>query len=360
MGIRFRKSIKIAPGVRANFGTKSAGLSFGTRGMRYSVNSSGRRTATVGIPGTGLSYSTSSYGKSRSKTYADRQAFKELERQQKALEAEQEVAKYNNYIESIQSIHKECDDQINWDHINNCAPPFDLNSKGPAELKALEQINNYKPGIFAKIFKSLEKSQRSKLEDNLYTAMEADRDSFESWKNLNELSSMVLRGDLEGYLMVIDQMDPLDDLLEFGSGFEFGAVDKDTLVVNFDVKMDSVVPTESKSLTQTGRLSSKKIGKTAYYELAQDYVCSCAIRIARDMFALLPLTTVIVNAQDTVLDTSNGYHEVKTILSVKFDKDTVNSLNMDSIDPSDSLQNFEHNMKFLKTKGFQSVDEVLI
>lgn len=60
MGLRFRRSIKILPGVKLNLGKKSAGVSAGTTGARYSVNSSGRKTSTVGIPGTGLSYSKSS------------------------------------------------------------------------------------------------------------------------------------------------------------------------------------------------------------------------------------------------------------------------------------------------------------
>ena len=56
MGFRFRKSFKIAPGVRVNVGKKSIGISAGVKGARVSVNSSGRKTTTVGIPGTGLSY----------------------------------------------------------------------------------------------------------------------------------------------------------------------------------------------------------------------------------------------------------------------------------------------------------------
>lgn len=56
MGLRFRKSFKIAPGVRVNVGKKSIGISAGVKGARVSVNSSGRKTTTVGIPGTGLSY----------------------------------------------------------------------------------------------------------------------------------------------------------------------------------------------------------------------------------------------------------------------------------------------------------------
>lgn len=59
MGFRFRKSFKIAPGVRLNIGKKSVGISAGVKGARVSVNSSGRKTTTVGLPGTGLSYSKS-------------------------------------------------------------------------------------------------------------------------------------------------------------------------------------------------------------------------------------------------------------------------------------------------------------
>jgi hypothetical protein len=52
---RFRRSIKIAPGIRWSFGKKSTSLNIGGRGANYTVGTSGSRT-TVGIPGTGLSY----------------------------------------------------------------------------------------------------------------------------------------------------------------------------------------------------------------------------------------------------------------------------------------------------------------
>ena len=61
MGIRFRKSIGLGKGVRLNIGKGSLGMSFGVRGARYSVNTSGRTTRSVGIPGTGL-YAVSSSG----------------------------------------------------------------------------------------------------------------------------------------------------------------------------------------------------------------------------------------------------------------------------------------------------------
>ena len=59
MGMRFRKSKKIAPGVRVNLNAKSASISIGPKGFKKTISTSGRTTTTVGIPGTGLSYSTS-------------------------------------------------------------------------------------------------------------------------------------------------------------------------------------------------------------------------------------------------------------------------------------------------------------
>lgn len=68
MGLRFRKSIKLGKHARLNLNKKSFGVSVGGKGARYSVNSSGRRTKSIGIPGTGLSYSTTSGGKSRKRS----------------------------------------------------------------------------------------------------------------------------------------------------------------------------------------------------------------------------------------------------------------------------------------------------
>lgn len=64
MGFKVRKSIKIVPGVRLNVSNKNLGLSAGVRGARVSVNTNGRTTRTLGIPGTGISHtSTTTSGK---------------------------------------------------------------------------------------------------------------------------------------------------------------------------------------------------------------------------------------------------------------------------------------------------------
>jgi hypothetical protein len=55
MGFRFRRSVKILPGIRLNFGKRGISTSIGVRGAHVTFGKSGTRT-TVGLPGSGLSY----------------------------------------------------------------------------------------------------------------------------------------------------------------------------------------------------------------------------------------------------------------------------------------------------------------
>lgn len=63
MGLRFRRSIKIAPGVRVNLNKKSASVTFGPKGLKHTVSTTGKSHTTVGVPGTGLSYTTVAAGR---------------------------------------------------------------------------------------------------------------------------------------------------------------------------------------------------------------------------------------------------------------------------------------------------------
>lgn len=53
MTLRFRRSIRIMPGVRVNLGLHGAGVSIGPRGLHVGMNRQGMYTS-AGIPGTGI------------------------------------------------------------------------------------------------------------------------------------------------------------------------------------------------------------------------------------------------------------------------------------------------------------------
>jgi hypothetical protein len=59
MGFRFRKKVKIAPGIDLNVTKKGlSSLSLGKKGAAINVGKDGRISNTIGLPGTGLHYKT--------------------------------------------------------------------------------------------------------------------------------------------------------------------------------------------------------------------------------------------------------------------------------------------------------------
>ena len=72
MAMRFRKSFKVAPGVRLNVGKKSSGVTLGGKLFRQSFNTSGRNTTSASIPGTGISFYETSTKKKKKSKKADR------------------------------------------------------------------------------------------------------------------------------------------------------------------------------------------------------------------------------------------------------------------------------------------------
>ena len=68
MGFRYQRSMKLIPGVRLNFSKRGIGMSLGVPGARISFSPGGRVTRRVGLPGTGMSWVSSSSGSRRRST----------------------------------------------------------------------------------------------------------------------------------------------------------------------------------------------------------------------------------------------------------------------------------------------------
>lgn len=66
MALRFRRSIRIAPGVRLNVGKKSMSVRVGGRGFGVTTGTSGTRVS-AGIPGTGIYATKKVSGPSKSR-----------------------------------------------------------------------------------------------------------------------------------------------------------------------------------------------------------------------------------------------------------------------------------------------------
>lgn len=302
MGWRYRKSMTIMPGVRVNFGLHSSSISFGGRGFRTTYSSTGRVTRTVGIPGTGLSYVTTSNSnrqqagnrQTRSAVMPPRSTTSSATRS--ANQSRREVPSYE--------------------------PPALAPAPVHVDVGALnEQIRN--------IYRTADVEidwKRILLSDS------CDNPS-EEWNYYKARVENVLNGDIDTYFEIISDVNPFDDLLQYGSEFECGTNDPRMLSIRFKVNGDAVLA------------NARTLPAEQYNLLLQDYVCGCAIRVARDMFALLPLRHLIVDAENSGRD----------ILSVDFVRTSFVALNFESIDASDTVEQFKHVMDFNAHTGFSAI-----
>ena len=268
-----------------------------------------------------------------------------------------EVEAYENRIEVIKSVHKECSEPYDWESIKSSPPPFQPGAIGPNEKEALQALNNYKPSWRDKLFNRVE-ARKAILKQDVEKARDLDQQEYGDWEKLVNLADRILSGDSAAYLQVIEELNPFDDINELGTMLNFSTNNPNYIEVTVNVHSDEVIPSEVKSLTKTGKLSVKPMPKTKFYELYQDYVCSCVLRIAREVFAILPVKKVYIHAIGEVLNSATGHIEEAPILSVIIPRESLSRLNFDYIDCSDAMQNFIHNMKFRKTKGFDAVEKI--
>ena len=145
------------------------------------------------------------------------------------------------------------------------------------------------------------------------------------WSYYYSVAPAVLNGDIDTYLKLIYEVNPLDDLIEYVYNVEFGTDDPDIMEVEYTVNTDI--------LSQTRR----GMNRQDYNDLLQDFLCSLSIRIARDLFALLPINHTIVH---TVIDDKN-------IMTVDFDRQTLSKVKFGFIDPSDTVKKFTYSSTLL-------------
>ena len=300
---------------------------------------------------------------------------KDLERQRKQYEKMQELEQaayevdvYENHIDVIQSTHKECSPPVNWSQIALSKQPKEPNNTNDNEKKARQISDSYSPGFIDRLFKREEK-KRTLFTQNIAEAIKSDEVDFKSrisswkeeakeWKESVEIAEALLDGDAEAKIEAINSLKPFSEISNLGSSLSISVYDNGMLEATINIHGSEIVPSESKSLLKSGKLSVKNMPKGKFNEIYQDYVCSCVLRVGNELFSTIPDKLVLVTAVDELLNPQTGHLEEVPILSVAVSRNTIDSLNLEAIDPSDSMVNFKHNMSFKKTKGFDRVERI--
>jgi len=295
---------------------------------------------------------------------------RQYDKMQELEQASYEVEVYENEIEVIQSLHKDCSDHIDWQSIAKSPKPENPTRATIHEEKAKSKLNGYKPGFIDKLFKR-EIKKIANLKNNIEKSIERDeieyrknKEKYEAalkdWGESTDLARRLMGGDRTAKIESIKELNPFAEISSLGSSVEISVDDQGQAEAVINVHGDDIVPKEVKSLLKSGKISIKKMPKGMFNEIYQDYVCSCVLRVANELFAAVPDELVVVTAVDNLLNSKTGHLEKLPILSACISRDTLKSLNMNTIDPSDSMSNFVHNMSFKKTKGFASVSRAEI
>lgn len=351
MGINFRKRVKLNKYTNLNIGKTGAGLSFGIPGARISRNAKGKTQVSLGLPGTGLSYTKVLGTKSNKK------------KNQKAIANQDDAMTYETYQEALYAlshIHTEAADFIDFG-----ATPIRYQTReiGPHQKAALQEIEDYKPNFLDNIL-NRDEAKLDKLNEKLMDAIEQDQQERE-WHHVDSsLQERLLNHDPDAYRTFLEMTD----------GFEVFADDCDSYHLEFDLNVDEVddilitvytdlnenVLSQNVTLNKSGSLSVKELSMSAFNERTFAYVTSLTLGFVKEALALLPVNAVHINVIDDSTNPNTGLKSKRNIVAAEFSRELISQYNFDQINPIDVFQKGIVDVEFGQRKGWGEVEPIEI
>jgi hypothetical protein len=123
------------------------------------------------------------------------------------------------------------------------------------------------------------------------------------WEALQRIAQGVLLGDVTAFKAALEELNPFQEIHEIGRSVQLNFNDRYIEVTTTLHGIDHV-PTETKSLLKTGKVSIKKMSVGAVNELYQRHCCSAILRVARELFAVLPFKYVYAHGLTELLNQS--------------------------------------------------------
>jgi hypothetical protein len=388
MAVRFRKSIKLAPGIRMNLSGGGLGWSLGPRGASVGIGKRGTFLNT-GIPGTGL-YSRQSLTGGSSSTGPQTSAttsvsmtvsveddgtitFKDSNGNP-VSDALIEAAKKQKSDVIKATIQKTCDD-INTQveaiaelhlHTSPPSPPptyqpqtFDV----PRPIKPVPKA----PGFFAKLFKSkVAKIEAENIQAQTsfgaeHRKWEATKAQFETAeRKKQELVSSAVAGDpdaMESFFgeVLMDIVWPRETIVSF-------EVRDGGQRLAFDVDLPEIedMPTKTASVPQRGfKLSVKEMGPTNIQKLYAKHIHSIGFRLLGEAFGMLPtVQEVTLSGYSQRKSKITGQEEDEYLFSVVVPRgswEAINFSSLQSIDVLEAFTLFELRRDMTKTGLFKAI-----
>ncbi|MGD0463676.1 MAG: 3'-5' exonuclease [Tepidisphaeraceae bacterium] len=282
---------------------------------------------------------------------------------QKALSGAKEVEEHQGVLDSLIQLHCSPLKSIDWARIAAQQKPQPPDYSRAEENAAAERLKSYRPNIFMKLLE-LDRERIAALEGEVEQARIRDRERHEealaafrakaaAVEQHRRTAKRVLAGDQDAFNEVMDHCEiAASPLLARKAIYSF--VGPDAVEVFAYLNGPEAIPEQTKTLLASGRVSVRKAQKKEFAALYQDHICSAALRIARDLMALLPIKNVLLHGYTSATDPATGGECERCVLSCILNRRGFQTIEFDRVDPSDCVESFPHAMKISKGR-FQEV-----
>lgn len=303
---------------------------------------------------------------SRAADRENQRRYKAQAKAQMASQSEAAVAALDDYLGRLVSVHANLAESVDWRAMAAKPQPAAPKLEDTNLRAAQTALANFKPGLFD-VFAGGTKKRRSRLEQKLAEAPLKDEANFTQAKAAHAaqvaeceadvgLARRLIDGDPTAIKSVLEEM---QSALQ-GDGYVGDQIDykieNGYMHATPRVHGVDIIPAYRRKQLASGRLSQTKMPTGELNELYQDYVASVALKIAGDLFQILPIEEVYVTCETEMVNAQTGHKEPTPILSVQFVRPTFSKLNLAPLDPSEAMRNFRHTMSFKRTTGFQRIE----
>jgi len=293
-------------------------------------------------------------------------AAQEADAEREAAEAEAE--EYTARMASLTSLHRQATPLVDWQAAALATEPVLEEPATTPVNQAEAAVANYKPGLFARIFRR-ESKQRAVLqsalerrqaewEESRRAAVAEHSNALAEWRDDMALAKAVLAGDLGSYDRVVRETRCLGELDEMGCAANVQWLSAQVVRVSLRASESDVVPREEKAVTARGKLSAKKLPSSKIADTYQDFICGAALRVGRELTAVLPLRGAVVDVWTQLLNPATGHLEDAPVLSVYCPRDRLDQVNFASVDASDLVGSLLHTMRFSRGKGMAAIQPI--
>lgn len=272
------------------------------------------------------------------------------------------IAFLSNKSKEIEDKKRYYEEDIQW-HLNRIEELnvlIDIEKKELIEIESVLEMMREVKEIESSVFSAVKRIENlmdassflNRLWDKAYSLYVKNKSEVDIIENITNKKSDYYRKAFE--------YRPFDDFLkEYGSSANFNFF-QDIIDAEIFINIEDVVPKNKTRITAAGLLSSKPFSKTERNTLIKNYVSSMTLRLAEEMFAVYPVSELIISVVYNERSSITGNFEDVVILSTNISRQIIETLNLDYVNPSEALLNFKTNIKYSNNNGLQKTERIII